>query len=61
MFAAKRSGNPIGWLALAAGLSLAITDFGHNYGVHALVAAPGSLPSGRTAMWLYYLITWPTS
>jgi signal transduction histidine kinase len=61
VLAAKRPANPIGWLALAAGLSLAITDFGHNYGVRALVAAPGSLPGGHLAMWLYYLadmVTW---
>jgi signal transduction histidine kinase len=61
VLAAKRPGNPIGWLALAAGLSLAITDFGHNYAVRALVATPGSLPYGHLAMWLYYLadvVTW---
>jgi len=61
VLAAKRPGNPIGWLALAAGLSLGITDFGHNYAVQALVAAPGSLPGGHLAMWLYYLadvVTW---
>jgi signal transduction histidine kinase len=61
VLAAKRPANPIGWLALAAGLSLAITDFGHNYGVRALVAAPGSLPAGQAAMWLYSVadvVTW---
>ncbi len=61
VLAAKRPANPIGWLALAAGLSLGITDFGHDYAVQALVASPGSLPYGHLAMWLYYLadvVTW---
>src|ERR1700733_5872204 len=50
--AARRPRNPIGWLALAAGLALALTTFANSYGQHALLAAPGSLPAGRAAMWV---------
>jgi signal transduction histidine kinase len=52
VLASKRPENPIGWLFLAAGLSLGITAFGTTYAVHALLARPGSLPAGRAAAWL---------
>jgi hypothetical protein len=52
VLASRRPRNPIGWLALAAGLCLGLSRFGSSYGVLALVAAPGSLPAGRVAMWL---------
>jgi hypothetical protein len=52
VLASRRPANRIGWLALAAGLCLGLGRFGSSYGVHALVAVPGSLPAGRPAMWL---------
>jgi hypothetical protein len=61
VLAVKRPANPIGWLAQAAGLSLGVTDFGHTYATRTLVGAPGSLPGGHLAMWLYYVadtVTW---
>ena len=42
----------IGWLFLAAGLALGLSGFSDQYGLHALVAAPGSWPAGRAVAWL---------
>jgi len=50
--ASRRPGNRIGWLLLAAGLTLGVSVFTQAYGLRALLAAPGSLPAGRAAMWL---------
>jgi signal transduction histidine kinase len=44
--------NRIGWLFLAAGLSLGISGFSSAYGVHALWTEPGSLPAGNLMAWL---------
>jgi signal transduction histidine kinase len=52
VLASRRPANPIGWLFLAGGLALALRSFAHHYGLYALVAAPGSLPWGRAAMWV---------
>jgi signal transduction histidine kinase len=51
----RRPGNRIGWLALAAGVLLSLSDCGKSYGIRALIAAPGSLPAGHLAMWLYWM------
>ena len=48
----RRPGNRIGWLALAAGLTLGLGNFADRYWQHALVAAPGSWPAGPAAQWL---------
>ena len=48
----RRPANRIGWLFLVAGLSLGLSFFGTQYGEHALITAPGSLPAGRAAAWL---------
>jgi signal transduction histidine kinase len=52
VLAFRRPANRIGWLFLTAGLALALRTFSHHYGLHALVAAPGSWPGGRAAMWV---------
>ncbi len=52
VLASRRPANPIGWLFLAAGTGLGLGSFFTSYGVHALSAAPGSLPAGRAALWL---------
>jgi signal transduction histidine kinase len=52
VLAARRPGNRIGWLFLAAGLALGLSNFSATYGLHALLVAPGSLPLGRAAAWL---------
>jgi hypothetical protein len=52
LVASRRPRNPIGWLALTAGLVLAASTFGTSYALHALYAAPGSLPGARAALWV---------
>jgi signal transduction histidine kinase len=53
VLASRRPGNRIGWLFLAAGLTLELRSFSHQYALHALVAAPGSWPAGRVFGWLF--------
>jgi hypothetical protein len=48
----KRPENRVGWLFLAAALSLAVSGFCSAYGVHALWTEPGSLPAGNLMTWL---------
>jgi hypothetical protein len=43
----RRPANPIGWLFLAAGTAIGLGAFCTAYELHALIAAPGSLPGGR--------------
>ena len=52
VLASRRPANRIGWLFLVAGLALGLSAFSLQYGLHALVAAPGSLPAGRVFAWL---------
>jgi hypothetical protein len=52
MLASRRPENTIGWLFLAAGSMLGIGAFGLSYGVHALLADPGSFPAGRLLVWV---------
>jgi signal transduction histidine kinase len=51
VLASRRPANRIGWLLLTAGLVLALDAFGTQYGLRALVAAPGSWPAGRGFAW----------
>jgi signal transduction histidine kinase len=55
VIAARRPDNPMGWLAMAAGGLLILSDFGHNYALRALITAPGSLPGGHLAMWVHWV------
>jgi signal transduction histidine kinase len=50
--ASRRPRNPIGWLALTAGLALCASTFCTSYALRALYAAPGSLPGARAALWI---------
>jgi hypothetical protein len=52
VIAARRPGNPIGWLFLAAGLAGAAVLLGSEYALYALFTEPGSLPGGRVMAWL---------
>jgi hypothetical protein len=52
VLASRRPGNRIGWLALAAALTLGLRSFADQYEQRALVAVPGSLPSGLWALWV---------
>jgi len=51
LVASRRPRNPIGWLALTAGLVLAASTFCTSYALHAIYVAPGSLPGARAALW----------
>src|SRR5215470_16122778 len=52
VLASRRPANRVGWVFVVAGLGLGLGSFSRAYGLHALVAAPGSWPAGRAAMWL---------
>jgi hypothetical protein len=52
VLASRRPANRIGWLFLVAGLALGLSAFSLRYGLHALVAAPGSWPAGEAFAWL---------
>jgi len=52
VLASRRPANRVGWLFLVAGLALGLNAFSQQYGLHALIAAPGSLPAGRALAWL---------
>jgi hypothetical protein len=45
--------NPIGWLFCAIGLLWAVLHFSGQYAIYTLLAAPGSLPAGELASWVY--------
>jgi hypothetical protein len=47
------SGNAIGWLFCAIGLLWAVIHFIGEYAIYTLLAAPGSLPAGELASWIY--------
>ena len=52
VLASRRPANRVGWVFVVAGLGLGLSGFARAYGLHAMVAAPGSWPAGRAAMWL---------
>ena len=52
VLASRRPANRVGWVFIVAGLGLGLGTFSSAYGVHALVAAPGSWPAGRLFAWL---------
>jgi len=51
VLASRRPENRLGWLFLIAGVGLGLQVFTMSYGLHALVAEPGSLPGGRALAW----------
>ena len=52
VLASKRPENRIGWLFLAAGLTLGLGGFSDAYALHALVADRGPVLAGRAFGWL---------
>ncbi len=58
VIASRRRENAIGWLFLLAGLVLGAAGLARAYGLHALVADPGSLPAGHAFGWASNVI-WP--
>ncbi len=59
--AARRPGNPIGWILLAAALSLTLGDFADGYATRGLLAQPGSRPGAAVMAWLSESAHGPTS
>jgi signal transduction histidine kinase len=53
LVASRRPKNPIGWIFVGAGVSLALTGFAEGYGVYALFTDPGSLPRGDVMAWVW--------
>ena len=51
LVAARRPGNPIGWILCTSPLCLAFTELARNWYVHTLFADPGSLPLAGGLMW----------
>jgi hypothetical protein len=51
--ASHRPGNPVGWVLCSIGLSWGVAHFTSEYATYALLAAPGSLPAGEAAAWIY--------
>jgi two-component system NarL family sensor kinase len=45
--------NPIGWLLCTTGLLNAVNHFAAQYAIYTLLAAPGSLPAGYAAAWIF--------
>jgi hypothetical protein len=45
--------NPIGWLFCVTGLCWAVSHFVAQYAIYTLLAAPGTLPAGEAAAWIY--------
>ena len=45
--------NPMGWIFCAVGFLYAAVHFVAEYAIYALLAAPGSLPAGEAAAWVF--------
>jgi hypothetical protein len=45
--------NPIGWMFCTTGLVYAVSHFSAEYAIYAVLAAPGSLPGGYAAAWIF--------
>ena len=58
VLAIKKPQNKLGWVFLVAGVCLTFGAFGQEYAVHALLAAPGSLPFPDVFGWLPNAL-WP--
>ena len=50
--ASPRPGNPVGWALCSIGLSWGAYHFSSEYVTYALLAAPGSLPAAKAAVWI---------
>jgi hypothetical protein len=52
LIVSRRFGNRVGWIFLAAGLTVEIAMVCQQYGIYALRKSPGSLPGGAWAGWV---------
>jgi hypothetical protein len=50
--------NAVGWLFTIAGIAVGIATFGQAYALHALIAAPGTVPGGQLLAWVSNTL-WP--
>jgi hypothetical protein len=50
--ASPRPGKPVGWALCSIGLSWGTYHFSSEYVTYALLAAPGSLPAAKAAVWI---------
>jgi hypothetical protein len=56
LVAARRPGNPVGWLVLAHAFCFSLGEFTRQYALYGLVTEPGSLPlAGATASFPYWI------
>src|SRR5918993_5846338 len=53
LVAPRYSQNPMGWIFCAVGFLYAAVHFVAEYAIYALLAAPGSLPAGEAAAWVF--------
>jgi hypothetical protein len=53
LVAPRHSQNPMGWIFCAVGLLYAAVHFVAEYAIYTLLAAPGSLPAGEAAAWIF--------
>ena len=53
LVAPRYSRNSIGWIFCAVGFLYAAVHFVAEYAIYALLAAPGSLPAGEAAAWVF--------
>ncbi len=60
LVARRRPGNPLGWILLAAGLSMTLGDFADSYAVYGLLVRPGSLLGAGVMAWLSEWTRGPT-
>ena len=51
LIGSRRPGNPIGWLFCSGALAWILGELALEYGVYALITAPGSLPAGGWVAW----------
>lgn len=51
LIVARRSGQVLGWLFSAIGLSATLAVLAEEYAKYALVTSPGALPFGLAAAW----------
>jgi len=52
LIAARRPGNPVGWLLCLWGVALSVGHFGAQYAIYTLLAQPDSLPAGEALAWI---------
>jgi hypothetical protein len=60
LVATRRPGNAIGWIFLAVGVPLAISNVANGWGAYALITKPGALPAGAIMAWISSWIFFPS-